>query len=161
MKKILIILSLFTLLPSVVYSKILILENCKITKPVMKDNQRDREIKIDLKNSKLTFKGYATYTNPLHIKDELMINQSDILFEAFESKLVKFKLKSEPPKKKTLYIADFEKNILQARVTFYLNSGPESELVVYTCAKSNFDETIPSNKSKKDSKSLLKKLLRK
>ena len=66
-------------------------------------------------------------------------------------------------KQKIIYTADFERNIFQIKSLWYLNSGTETSLSIFTCENSNFEKAIMSNKEKSGSKSksLLKKLLKK
>lgn len=165
MKKIFLVLFLSLILPLNAHSKIFQLEKCKMTTPKERDNLRDRIIKIDLKNKKLTFRGYAVYTNALQIKDELMVFQHDIIFTAFDKKLAQFKLKDETQdsKMKNTYTVDFEKSILQIKSFYKLRTGTESTLIIYTCENNNFDKTIKSNTDSKNenSRSILKKLLKK
>ena len=164
--KFLLALSLILFIPLNAYSKILQLNNCDLTEPAERDAMRDRVIKIDLKNKKLTFRGYAAYTNPVQIKDELLVYQNEIIFTVFDNKLVKMELNpnsEDLSKSKHEYTADFERNIFQIKSWWYLNSGTETDLVIYTCENSNFEKAIMSNKEKSGSKSksLLKKLLKK
>ncbi len=164
--KFLLALSLILFIPLNAYSKILQLNNCDLTEPAERDAMRDRVIKIDLKNKKLTFRGYAAYTNPVQIKDELLVYQNEIIFTVFDNKLVKMELNpktEDVTKRKLIYTADFERNIFQIKSWWYLNSGTETDLVIYTCKNSNFEKAIMSNKEKSGSKSksLLKKLLKK
>lgn len=165
MKKIFLVLFLSLILPLNAHSKIFQLNNCKLTTPKERDDLRDRMIKIDFKNKKLTFRGYAAYTNPIQIKDELKVFQHDIIFTAFDKKLAQFKLKKETQdsKRKSTYIVDFEKSILQIKSFWYLRTGTESTLIIYTCDNNNFDKITKSNTDNKNdnSRSILKKLLKK
>ena len=147
--KFLLALSIILFLSFNAYSKILQLDDCVMTKPEERDMLRDRIVKIDLKNKIVTFRGYAAYTNQLQIKDELKVYQHDILFTAIDNKLVQFKLvedEKEGSLSKNVYTADFDKNILQILSTYNLSSGSTSELIIFTCVKSNYDQMINSGK---------------
>ena len=162
--KFLLALSLILFIPLNAYSKILQLNNCALFEPAERDMMRDRIVKIDLKNKKLTFRGYAAYTDKFQTKDELQVYQHNVEFTVLDSKLVQFKITPKKPKVNHEYTADFDTNIFQIKTYFNFPDGTtKTRLSKFKCENNNFEDFVKSGKkdSGSKSKSLLKKLLKK
>lgn len=162
--KLFLTLSLILFLPLNVYSKIIELNNCIYSKETAqevfpeKDSMRDRVIKIDLLNKKLTYNGYAAYTDAYQIKDELLLYQWDIIFTAIDDNFITMEKNPETNSLvgKNIYTVDLKKNIFQMKILW---PRGEPSFRSWVCENNNLNEVTPEQKGA-GSKNILKKLLK-
>ena len=163
--KLFLTLSLILFLPLNVYSKIIELNNCIYSKETAqevfpeKSSMRDMVIKIDLINKKLTYKGYAAYTDAYQIKDELLLYQWDIIFTAIDDNFITMEKNPETNSDLIIYTVDLKKNIFQLKKIWMTLPDSEPSFRSWVCENNNLNEVTPEQKGA-GSKNILKKILK-